>query len=245
MSLLATQHLSKHFGGIKAVDDVSIAVEQGEILGIVGPNGSGKTTLLNMLSGHLRPDGGAILLGDKNVAHMPAFQFARHGILRMFQITRVFDRMSVQDNLITCGLALGMAESASAGRARQLIAELQIERVAHLNANQLSGGQRKLLEFGCCFMTQPRIALLDEPFSAVHPTLRQIMFGFIRKRHAEGQTFVLVGHDMPTIVELCPRTVCMNAGRVLVAGATRDVLQSEAVIEAYLGADMAEESSGE
>ena len=108
-----------------------------------------------------------------------------------------------------------------------------------LDARQLSGGQQKLLEFGSCFMVPQRLALLDEPFAAVHPTMRQIMADFVRKRHAEGQTFILVSHDMPIVMELCPRTVCMNAGTVIADEATRLVLDDPVVIEAYLGGQAA------
>jgi ABC-type branched-subunit amino acid transport system ATPase component len=107
--------------------------------------------------------------------------------------------------------------------------------VAYLDAGQLSGGQRKLLEFGMCFIEPPRVALLDEPFAAVHPVMRETMAGFIRRRNAQGQTFLLVSHDMPIVVELCHRTACMNAGRLIAVGATRQILQDRAVIEAYLG----------
>jgi ABC-type branched-subunit amino acid transport system ATPase component len=107
--------------------------------------------------------------------------------------------------------------------------------VQYLDAGQLSGGQRKLLEFGMCFIKPPRMALLDEPFAAVHPVMREAMANFIRRRHAMGQTFVLVSHDMPIVVELCQRSVCMNAGKVIAVGSTRSVLESTPVIEAYLG----------
>jgi len=111
----------------------------------------------------------------------------------------------------------------------------------HLDASQLSGGQRKLLEFGACFMTPPRIALLDEPFAAVHLIMKEIMAQFIRRRNAEGQAFILVSHDMPVVVDLCASSVCMHAGKVLAAGATQDVLSNRAVIEAYLGEEAQEQ----
>jgi branched-chain amino acid transport system ATP-binding protein len=120
-------------------------------------------------------------------------------------------------------------------RARTLADDLSLDRVVDLDAGHLSGGQLKLLEFGCCFMVPPQIALLDEPFAAIHPTMKEIMAGFIRRRHAEGQTFMIVSHDMPVIVELCPRTVCMNAGAVIADESTRAVLTDPVVIEAYLG----------
>jgi len=153
----------------------------------------------------------------------------------MFQLTRVFPRMSVIDNLMVAGCALGLPQSEAEERAWQLVEDLSLTRVAALDAGQLSGGQQKLLEFGSCFMVPPRIALLDEPFAAIHPTMKEIMAGFIRRRHAEGQTFLVVSHDMPVVVELCPRTVCMNAGTVIADESTRAVLTDKVVIEAYLG----------
>jgi len=235
MSGLEVRALAKSFGGLKAVDHVSFTVRQGELLGLIGPNGSGKTTVLNMLSGHLRPDAGDILLDGEPVQGRSPEWAARHGLLRMFQLTRVFRRMTTLDNLMTAGCALGLSYAEAQRRAQELVTDLKLERVAALDAGELSGGQQKLLEFGCCVMVRPKIALLDEPFAAVHPTMKEIMAGYIRHEHANGQTFLLVSHDMPVIVELCPRTICMNAGLVLADGETRAVLNDRQVIEAYLG----------
>ena len=238
MSLLRTEGLQKHFGGISAVDDCSIAVEPGEILGLIGPNGSGKTSLLNILSGFLAPDAGSVWLAEEVVTGMTPVQLANRGLLRMFQMTRVFTRISAVDNMLTAGLARGLSEAEAERRCETLLDELTLSQVRYLDAGALSGGQKKLLEFGMCFIAPPKIALLDEPFAAVHPVMREAMAGFIRRRHGEGQTFILVSHDMPIIVDLCPRSVCMNAGRVIAQGATRTVLESPAVIEAYLGSSV-------
>jgi branched-chain amino acid transport system ATP-binding protein len=235
VSCLAISGVGKSFGGLRAVDRVSFAIDDGELVGLIGPNGSGKTTLLNILSGHQPPDAGTVLLDGKPIQNLKPERIAQAGLLRMFQLTRVFRRMSTLDNLLTAGRALGLASRQAAARAEQLLAELTLERVSDLDAGQLSGGQQKLLEFGCCFMVPPRIALLDEPFAAVHPTMKETMAGYIRARYAEGQTFLIVSHDMPVIVELCPRTVCMNAGAVIADEATRAVLNDPVVIEAYLG----------
>lgn len=235
MSLLRTEGLAKHFGGVAAVEDLSFAVEEGEILGLIGPNGSGKTTALNMLSGFLPPDAGRMWLAGEEVTGRKTVELARRGLLRMFQMTRVFARISAFDNLLTAGLARGLAEREAESRAAALLEELTLEAVKYLDAGQLSGGQRKLLEFGMCFMAPPRLALLDEPFAAVHPVMRETMARFIRGRNEQGHTFLVVSHDMPIVVELCGRTVCMNAGRLIAAGPTRDVLREPAVIEAYLG----------
>jgi ABC-type branched-subunit amino acid transport system ATPase component len=233
--LLSVQDVTKRFGGLVAVSDVAFDIAPGELVGLIGPNGSGKTTLLNIMSGHLSADQGTIRLDGEPCTGMKPQRLARRGLMRMFQLTRIFPRMNVLDNLLVGGRALGLAADEARQRANALLDELQIAHVRHLDAGQLSGGQMKLLEFGCCFIRTPRLALLDEPFAAIHPTMKEIMSTFIRARHAEGQTFVLVSHDMPVIVELCPRSICMNAGRVLSDGATSQVLAAPAVIEAYLG----------
>lgn len=234
-SLLRTEGLSRHFGGIAAVDNLSFTVEAGEILGLIGPNGSGKTTALNMMSGFLRPDAGSVWLDGEAVGGLPPVALARRGLLRMFQMTRVFARLSAFDNLLTAGLARGLSAQEATARAGALLDELTLTGVQYLDAGQLSGGQRKLLEFGMCFIEPPRIALLDEPFAAVHPVMRETMANFIRRRNAQGHTFLVVSHDMPIVVDLCQRAVCMNAGRLIAIGPTREVLKTGVVIEAYLG----------
>lgn len=143
--------------------------------------------------------------------------------------------MSALDNLVTAGLAMGLDQRESTRRAGLLLEELTLSPMRYLNAGQLSGGQRKLLDFGMCFIQPPRIALLDEPFAAVHPVMRETMASFIRRHHAQGQTFLVVSHDMPIVVELCQRAACMNAGRLMAIGTPREVLQDRGVIEAYLG----------
>ena len=237
MSLLRTEGLTLHFGGVAAADDVALRVEEGEILVLIGPNGSGKTTVLNLLSGFLKPERGRVWLGEEEVTGLKPVALARRGLLRMFQMTRVFARLSALDNLLTAGLARGLTEAEAARRADALIAELTLEPVKYLDAGELSGGQRKLLEFGMCFIEPPRLALLDEPFAAVHPVMRETMASFIRARNAQGHTFLVVSHDMPIVVELCQRAAFMNAGKLIATGPTREVLKDRAVIEAYLGSD--------
>lgn len=241
MTLLRITGIEKRFGGLRAVDGAGMDIGEGELLGLIGPNGSGKTTLLNVLSGHLPADAGEVLLDGRKVLGMDPTRLARLGMLRMFQMTRVFTRVSALDNLIVCGLGMGLDEPRATARAIALLEELQLTSSMHLDGGQLSGGQKKLLEFGACFMVPPRLALLDEPFAAVHPVMKDIMSAFIQRRNGEGQTFVLVSHDMPIVVDLCPRAVCMNAGKVLADGPTQDVLRTPAVIEAYLGEPQHEE----
>jgi branched-chain amino acid transport system ATP-binding protein len=235
MPWLATDRVEIAFGGVKALNGVTLAIERGELVGLIGPNGSGKTSLINILSGYLKPDAGQVLLDGRRVDGMRPEALARLGVLRTFQLTRIFPRMSVLDNLMAAGCALGLQQEQAEQQASAILQDLALARLQGMEAGHLSGGQMKLVEFGSCFMVPPKIALLDEPFAAVHPTMKEVMAGFIRRRHAAGQTFLLVSHDMPAVVELCPRTVCMNAGMVIADGATRAVLTNPVVIEAYLG----------
>ena len=237
MSRVAIEGVVKSFGGLRAVADVSLEIGDGELVGLIGPNGSGKTTLLSIVSGHESPDAGRVLLDGRPVQGLSPTRLARAGLARMFQLTRVFRRMSALDNLLTAGRALGLGRPQAAARADRLLEELGLSHVRDLDAGHLSGGQQKLLEFGSCFMVPPRMALLDEPFAAVHPTMKEIMAGYIRARHAEGQAFLVVSHDMPVVAELCVRSVCMNAGAVIADGPTRAVLNDPVVIEAYLGGE--------
>ncbi len=236
---LAVEGVQKSFGGLRAVRDVTLSIEEGQLVGLIGPNGSGKTTLLSIISGHERADAGSVLLDGARIDRLPPARIAHAGLLRMFQLTRVFRQMTALENLLTAGRALGLGHGEALARAERLLEELSLTRVRDLDAGHLSGGQQKLLEFGCCFMKPPRVALLDEPFAAVHPTMKEIMAGYIRARHREGQTFLVVSHDMPVVAELCTRAVCMNAGAVIADGPTRAVLTDHAVIEAYLGGEEA------
>src|SRR5262249_9121178 len=146
----------KNFGGVRALDRVSFAIEAGELIGLIGPNGSGKTTLINVLSGHLIADSGTVTLNGDRIGGRTPQILARQGIMRTFQLTRVFPRMNVLDNLMVAGCALGLAQEEAERRARALASDLALVRMQDLDAGQLSGGQMKLLEFGACFMVPPR-----------------------------------------------------------------------------------------
>jgi ABC-type branched-subunit amino acid transport system ATPase component len=235
--LLKVESLSKRFGGNQAVDHVSFEMPEGIILGLIGPNGSGKTTVLNMLSGILRADEGAIYIQNQEISKFKPSALARLGVMRMFQMTRVFSRISSFDNLLIAGQAVGVSFKEAVEIADQLIAELELEAVKFLDAGQLSGGQKKLLEFGMCFMRSPKLALLDEPFAAVHPQMRETMVNFIQERHRQGHSFLLVSHDMPIVQQLCSECICMNTGQVIAQGTTKEVLSNPMVIEAYLGGE--------
>ena len=235
MSFLEIDGVSLRFAGLLAVDQVSLRIEAGEMVGLIGPNGSGKTTLLNVLTGHYAPDSGSVRLEGRPIHGLRPNRITRLGVARMFQLTRLFRRLSTLDNLITAGCAIGLGYDAAQARADALIEELGLGEVRDEDGAHLSGGQQKLLEFGCMFMGAPRLAVLDEPFAAIHPTMREIMVRIIKDRHGKGQTFLIVSHDLPAVIDLGPRLVVMNAGSVIAEGPAEEVLNDREVIEAYLG----------
>lgn len=228
--------VSKYFFGLQALQSVSLVLNPGELVGLIGPNGSGKTTLLNLISGYYMPDSGGIFLEHKRLDGLPPHRVAARGVIRMFQLTRLFRRLSVLENLLIVSYATSRVSKQDAlEQAEQILLALHLEDMREAPAGSLSGGQQKLLEFGTCFMADPQLVLLDEPFASIHPTFKETSASFIRDRHTEGKTFLIVSHDIPAVVDLCPRLVVLNAGTVVADGPTDMVLNAEQVVEAYLG----------
>jgi ABC-type branched-subunit amino acid transport system ATPase component len=233
--LLTVRGVRKNFGGIVAVDDVSLTVRAGELVGLIGPNGSGKTTLLNLVTGYYPPERGAVHLEGRDITGRTPDRVFAAGVARMFQHVKVFRRMSAAENLEVAGRAAGLGAAEARGRAGEILARLGLAGQADEEAGALSGGQQKLVEFGGCFMSRPKLVVLDEPFAAIHPAVKEVMLEVILERHAEGQAFLVVSHDIPAILRLCPRTACMNAGAVIADGPTEQVMADRGVVEAYLG----------
>jgi ABC-type branched-subunit amino acid transport system ATPase component len=233
--LLALSGLRKSFGGILAVADVTLAIAPGELVGLIGPNGSGKTTLLNLITGFYPPEHGRVRLLDRDISGHRPNEIFRAGVVRMFQQVRVFRRLTALQNLEVAGRAAGLTAADARQRAGRLLERLGLAEHGRDEVGALSGGQQKLVEFGGCFMSEPRLVVLDEPFAAIHPTVKQVMVDVIGERHAAGQAFLVVSHDIPAIMRLCPRTVCMNAGAVIADGPTEQVMADHGVVEAYLG----------
>ena len=250
-ALLTVEALAKNFGGVRALDGVSFAVAEGELVGLIGPNGSGKTTAFNLISGVLKPSGGRIRLAGKDVTGNAPEENARAGIARTFQNIRLFRDLAVLDNVMVgrhmrhgagflpTVLGLPAARQAEAETRRRTLEILDIlglssragERVADLPY----GDQRKV-EFARALATEPRLLLLDEPTAGMNPIETADLAKTIRRLHADlGLTILLVEHDMRMVMGLCRRLVVVNHGRVLAEG-TPDAIQSnEQVIEAYLG----------
>ena len=239
------------FGGIRAVDDVSLTIEAGRITGLIGPNGAGKTTLFNVIAGHYRPTAGQVLLDGQDITGLAPHQLFAKGLLRTFQIAHEFATLTVRENLMMVPprqsgetllgtwLRPGQVraeEAAVRAKADDVIRFLQIEAVADELAGNLSGGQKKLLELGRTMMTEAKIVFLDEVGAGVNRTLLNTLGDAILRLNRErGYTFCMIEHDMDFIGRLCDPVIVMAEGRVLAQGSAAEVIANEQVIEAYLG----------
>jgi branched-chain amino acid transport system ATP-binding protein len=249
--LLAARDLRKRFGGVLAVNDASFDVAPRSITALIGPNGAGKTTMFNLLSGFIRPDGGAIEFDGWRCEGAPPHALADAGLVRTFQIPRALTRMTVLENMMLAGTgqpgeALGAAllrprrsarrEKEIREQARETLALIRLDRLANDYAGTLSGGQRKLLEFGRALMTRPRLLLLDEPMAGVAPTLAlQLLEHIVDLRATRGMTFLVIEHDMEMVMAVSDRIVVMDEGAVIAEGLPGEIQRNERVIAAYLG----------
>ena len=228
--------LVKWFGGIVANDAVDFVVTEGDLVGLIGPNGSGKTTLINLLTGHLAADGGEVRVRGQRVSGRPPHVYAAMGVARTFQLTQLFGRMTVLENMLVPGLTRPHSTwEEVVPRARRHLDLLSLAHVEQLPAKNLSGGQQKLLELGRCLMLEPAVLFLDEPFAGVHPRLRDELLDRIRELHQGGRTFVVVDHDMESILRISRRLVVMARGRKIADGAPDAVRADQAVLAAYAG----------
>jgi ABC-type branched-subunit amino acid transport system ATPase component len=243
--LLSVQHVSKSFGGVAAVRDVSIELSRGEIRGLIGPNGSGKTTLLNLIGGQERPDRGEIRLAGRSTGALPPDVLAARGVARTFQLARVFRSMTVLENLLVPAAAdhrgagaFGGSARAGNRRADALLRLVRLDGLAGVEARALSGGQAMLLQLARCLAQEPLVlCLLDEPFAGVHPAIKDVMVHAIQEmNHTRGVTFLVVSHEMPTLGRLAGRVSVMHDGTCIADGPLDEVAGHPKVIEAYLGA---------
>ena len=231
--LLYTEELTKQFGGLRALDRISLTLDEGETVGVIGPNGSGKTTLVNVVTGIYAPDRGRVLFEGKDITGLPPEAIARRGIGRTFQIAQPFAEMSVLDNMLVAGLAL--PRSLRRDRALELLNLVSLADFQHHQAGALSFGQTKLLEFARLLMLDPRLVLLDEPVAGVHPVMVEKMEEVIRRLQPH-KTFLIIEHRVTLISRICPRVVVLCEGGLLAQGSLDAILHDPHVQEVYYGA---------
>lgn len=242
MTLLEAVDVSKSFGGIQALSACCVRVEEGEIAGLIGPNGSGKTTLFNVMTGYERADAGSVRLRDKNLTGASPRAVFTQGIGRTFQLTRIFPRLSVFENVhvaVQRAGAAGVLKHWTTARERQRVDELLdfvgLSSLRDLPAGSLSYGQKKLLEFATILVSEPRVILLDEPAGGVNPTMITYLAERIQTLNREGVTFLIVEHNMEFVMGLCDRVSVMHRGSLIAEGTPAEVRRNPAVLNAYLG----------
>ena len=248
---LQVEGVSKHFGGIRAVNGASFSVKDGSITALIGPNGAGKTTLFNVITGFYRPDSGRIVYEDDSIFGKPPHSICQRGMVRTFQITKALAAMPVMDNMLLAGpnqpgeKLLGLmtrprraraVERELEDKARELLATFNLDKKADDYAGTLSGGQRKLLELARALMTEPSMVLLDEPMAGINPTLgRRLLEHMETLRSERGVTFLFVEHDMDVVMKHSDEVVVMAQGQVIVHGRPEEVRTDQRVVDAYLG----------
>lgn len=233
MALLTVDHVTKNFGGLTAVSNVSFEVDAGEIVGIIGPNGSGKSTLFNLLSRHYPVSSGRIWFDGREITRAPTHTISRDGLARTFQIASPFARMTVLENLLAVFRPESLAEMR--GQAVKILERLKLDRLADEPATNCSGGQLKLLEIGRALMTRPKMILLDECVAGVNPVLRTQIIELLKSLRDEGMTILLIEHDMDWVQRLCDRILAMQHGSLIASGTFEEVTKNPLVLEAYLG----------
>ena len=251
-NLISVKNLKKSFGGIKAVDVQELSFIEGELTSIIGPNGAGKTTFFDLISGFQNADSGDIFLKEKNISNSQPYKIARMGMVRTFQLTKVFDRMTVMENLLFSGSNVNndsflrsilklnsqkVYENSLKDKANEIMKDLNIGHMADSYARELSGGQKKLLELARAIINEPKILLLDEPLAGVNPKLAEDILSLIKKLSEDGITIVMVEHNIEAVMKISERVVVLAEGSLIADGSPNEIRTNKNVIEAYLGKD--------
>lgn len=239
---LRLDRVSKSFGGIRASDRISFEVANNSITGLIGPNGSGKTTIFNLITGFYKLDEGEIYYKAERIDGLRPHERVQRGIMRTFQITRVFPQLTVLENMMIptrenspASLFRSALDTEGRERAARLLKILGLLRLKDEEARNLSFGQQKLLEFAMSFMIDAKLILLDEPSAGINPTLMNDLKDWIRREQESGKTFLIIEHNMDVIMDLCEQIIVLHHGRKLADGNPEEIQSNEEVLEAYLG----------
>jgi ABC-type branched-subunit amino acid transport system ATPase component len=240
-ALLVAEGLTKSFGGVRALDECSFEIAEGSVSALIGPNGSGKTTAFNVITGYQAADAAGLTFRGRAVRRPDPCRLQRLGLARTFQQTRVFPGLPVLENVVLGrnqswrALLRRRVSGADRRRAEDLLDEFGLAAHAGLPAGRLSYGQRKLLEFASVLMAEPVLVLLDEPTAGINPIMVKTMEDHIRRRHAQGVTFLIVEHEMQFVMRLCDPIIVLDRGRPIACDAPGEVQHDPRVLDAYLG----------
>jgi ABC-type branched-subunit amino acid transport system ATPase component len=239
---LAVAGIHKSFGGIHALTDCSLVVRTGSITALIGPNGSGKTTLFNCITGFYRPDGGHVYVRGVPITGRRPSDIVHLGVMRTFQVTRIFKRMTVLENMIVPVRQLTFRSLFTAAikghereRAETLLEFVGLQDLRHQPAGSLSFGQQKLLELAAALMAEPEIVMLDEPAGGLNPVMIEKIAGHVRELNGRGVTFLIIEHNMGFVMKLCDPVIVMHRGTVIAQGSPAAVRDDPIVLDAYLG----------
>ena len=249
---LEVTNLKKSFGGIKAVDVESLNLNRNELTSIIGPNGAGKTTFFDLISGFQNSDEGKVYLNNKNITKSQPYAIARLGMIRTFQLTKVFDRMTVLENMMFSASTVNndsflkslaklpsqkTTEKKIRDKSFEIMKELNIDHMANSYAREMSGGQKKLLELGRSIINNPSVLLLDEPLAGVNPKLAEEILQIILNLAGKGISILMVEHNIEAVMKISERVIVLAEGKVIADSTPENIRTDEKVIEAYLGSE--------
>lgn len=233
--ILEVKGIKKSFGGINVLKGIDLKIEEGKISGIIGPNGAGKSTLFDIISGYQKSDSGEVLFESANVIGRLPHILARQGIIRTFQLTRIFRNLTVAENLLVFAGKSNNRTGSSKERALELLDFVHLSGLANAEASTLSYGQSKLLEFAQVLMHSPKVLMLDEPFAGINPGLIEQMVQHLRDLKTQGLSIILIEHNLPMVAKLCDNIAVLNNGVVELQGTPDEVVNNARVKEAFLG----------